>query len=266
MASIDRMRAFRRAAAAAPVLFLSGCDFGQVTNLSVTAPQCSANQSFCDVVRHDETATFTVRGKGLCKVARLNFGDGEFVDANDLDFDTGPWVVYHNYEGWPGRKTAAAEGVTNCTGKATQAMQVSKNAAHGEVWNVGIADPFSDPINCFNVPLGAGATMPPLRPNTTVTASAQTTPLIQFGCIGGCAFNPDGRMGTVAAAPEPFPGMRELSLVWRVGTQVVQGGTASVTFVTQQPGPLEICVNDRKMSDNRGGWEVNILVDESRAP
>ena len=266
MASVDHMRAFRWAAAASSALFVAGCDFGQVTSLSVSAPQCGPTNSTCFITRLDEMATFTVRGKGLCKVARLNFGDGKFLEENDHDFDKGPWIATRIYDGWPGLKTAMAEGVTNCTGKATMAMHVFKNASHGEIWNVGITGPFSDPINCFNAPLGSGGMMPPLRPNTTVTVSAQTTPLMQFGCVGGCAFDPNGRANTVAAAPEPFPGMRELSLVWRVGTQVVQGGTAAVTFVTQQPGPLEICVNDRRMSDNGGGWEVNILVDESQAP
>jgi hypothetical protein len=60
-----------------------------------------------------------------------------------------------------------------------------------------------------------------------------------------------------AGPPARSPGLREFSLVLRIGTQGVQGGT-DVRFTTTERGPLEICVNDGVLSDTRGGWEIHI--------
>ncbi len=44
-------------------------------------------------------------------------------------------------------------------------------------------------------------------------------------------YDADGKNPSTAVAPLPFPGLRELSMVLKVGTQTVQGGT-DVTFTT----------------------------------
>ena len=62
-----------------------------------------------------------------------------------------------------------------------------------------------------------------------------------------------------------FPGMRPFSLVLRVGTQVVQGGT-SMSFVANQTAPLEICVNEHDSTAGSGGYEVHIRTDENGPP
>lgn len=63
----------------------------------------------------------------------------------------------------------------------------------------------------------------------------------------------------------PFPGLRQYSLVLRVGSQVGQGGTG-VPFTVAQDGQLELCMNDDVPVDNTGGWGIALTVDERGAP
>jgi hypothetical protein len=104
---------------------------------------------------------------------------------------------------------------------------------------------------------------PPLRKNTLVriTKIPNSNTQINFGCaFNGCIHDANGR-NSPAAAPFPFVGLREFSLVIKVGTQVVQGGT-NVSFKTNQAGPLEICVNDPDLFNNTGAWGINVRVDD----
>jgi len=85
---------------------------------------------------------------------------------------------------------------------------------------------------------------------------------VNFGCpLNSCIYDADGRPGSIADSRFPFPGLKEFSLVLRVGTQVVQGGT-NMSFISTDAGKLEICLNDSTPEDNAGGYEIDIRVDE----
>ena len=159
-----------------------------------------------------------------------------------------------------GGKIVTAKGITNCVGKVQTRVKVLP-----EVLRVGVLAP--RPTACDLIP-----NMPPLRKHTLVHAknppgfSLLSNPLstINFGCTFGCVYN---LFGENAPAPPafPFPGLRKYSMVLRVGTQVEQGPTVfdgETAFTTNQAGPLEICENDEKLSDNSGGWAVDISVDD----
>ena len=102
-------------------------------------------------------------------------------------------------------------------------------------------------------------------PRMLVQVSVQTVSGISginFGC-SGCVYNADGSPGTAAASSFPFPGLREYSVVFRIGSQVVQGGT-DTRFTTTASGPLEFCLNDgdNDLTNNVGGFDVTISVDQ----
>lgn len=248
---------------------LGGCNFGRV----IYVHPYGGNNEVCDGVsgicgvKINEPATIVVSGSDVCSAVRLHFGDGQVEDGSNIDFgQTGAakdWLVSHTYQGWPGPKTITAEGVTNCAGSATWLVHVLKPTTDPVVFRedfkVGFAQPAS--TACFPVP-----NAPPLRRNTKVSVIAPTSPKIDFGCwFSGCIRDADGEPNSQAPNGFAFPGLRKYSLVLREGTQIVQGGT-NMSFITNQAGPLELCINDDNLSDNSGGWEIDISVDESLAP
>jgi hypothetical protein len=200
-------------------------------------------------------ASFQVSGQGVCDKLSIDFGDGTPpAIVPNYDFANIP-PVSHLYAGWRGRKTVKAGSVENCVGEAQMIFTIGPT-----ILNVGYAQP--RPTACDPIP-----GKPALRKNTKVHITTNPAPnvRIDFGCaFGGCVFDADGRNPSTAGPALPFPGLRELSMVLKVGTQVVQGGT-DVTFTTSQAGPLEVCVNDDNLSDNTGAWGLRIEVDESNA-
>ena len=77
-------------------------------------------------------------------------------------------------------------------------------------------------------------------------------------------FDASGDRTTLAPPGYPFPGLRKFGLVYRIGTQVVQGEAGDVTFVANQNGFLEVCTNDNPMylMDNTGIMLLTITVNE----
>lgn len=196
---------------------------------------------------------------------RVKFGDGSpAIERVNMDFGatgSAQWEVSHTYMGWLGLKTASAEGVVNCGGKVTSKFRVMRAQGDPVTLRQELAIGFgATAATCTAVP-GVSA----LRAGTRVGIRANPDPgvKINFGCVFGCVYDADGIPGSVAT--EPFAGFRQLSLVLRVGTQIVQGGTG-MSFVTNQTGPLELCVNDEKLSDNSGAWGLFISVDEPQEP
>jgi hypothetical protein len=204
----------------------------------------------------DTPSHFKVLGDGVCGKVRIDFGDGSApADVANYDFANTP-AVTHTYTGWGGKKTVKAGSLENCVGTAQKIFSVAP-----VVFSVGYKQP--RPSACDPVP-----NQPPLRKNTKVHITTNPDPnvRIDFGCpFGNCVYDADGMNSTVPLPPGyPFPALRPLSLVLRVGSQAVQGGT-DVTFTTTQAGLLEICVNDYNLSDNTGAWGVFIEVDDSAA-
>ena len=206
---------------------------------------------------------FTVSGSGTCEELRIDWGDGSTTDTivgYPVDLTASP-TFSHTFIGWRGGKTVTAIGIRGCEGRVNTRFTIEPS-----IQTIGFAQPGTNV--CDPVPFAPSTPLPP-RTNVHIT----TTPVtgyyafgIDFGCpFQGCRYDADGRPGSVAAAPFPFPGLREYSLVLRVGTQVVQGGT-NVSFTTTQKGVLEICINDDSPSNNKGGYQINISVDQLGPP
>jgi len=202
---------------------------------------------------------FRISGSGTCEELRIDWGDGSetntsAVVGSPVDLTARP-TFSHTFTGWRGGKTVTAIGTRGCEGRVNTKFTIEPS-----VYRIGFGQP--GPNVCDPVPF----TSTPLVPQTLVhitTIPATGFPFgIDFGCpFQGCRYDADGKPGSVAAAPFPFPGLREYSLVLRVGTQVVQGGT-DVRFTTTKAGSLEICINDNKLSDNSGGYQIDIGVDQ----
>lgn len=142
-----------------------------------------------------------------------------------------------------------AQGVTNCNGSVQAAVRVVPPFA------VALTQPTS--TACTPVP-----GVPALRAGETIHLTTNSAPAIRidFGCaFNGCVHDADGEANSVAPSDYPFPGLRKYSLVIRIGTQVQQGGTEAFVNVNQA-GPMEVCVNDNKLSDNSGAWGLFIDV------
>ena len=95
-------------------------------------------------------------------------------------------------------------------------------------------------------------------------------PMMNFGCaFNGCTNNTAGNSG--ATHPGfPFPALLRHSLVLRIvsasGAVQVEQGQPVTRFVARFDGPLEFCVNDTVLSDNSGGWALDVSVDETTVP
>jgi hypothetical protein len=180
---------------------------------------------------------------------RIEFG-GSNVESRSL---------WHTYTGWGGGKTVTVTAVSGCEGKANlrfDAPPVSRR--------LGFSQPGTGTGTCSTV---SSNPLPTMIPHMLV--HIQTFPLeppnergINFGC-SGCVYDADGRLGSVADPTFPFPGLREYSLVLRVGSQVVQGGT-DVQFTTTTSGSLAFCLNDHDndVTNNFGGYIIQISVDQ----
>lgn len=253
----------------AALLLATGCKIGKVSRAVLLPPNAGASES-CGLLnqsnpgcRMGQPLELRVFGRGPCTLMEVEFGDGQKMEVRNADLAKSeddlqsPVVVTHVYQGLPGPKQIRAKGVTNCAGSATRDFDLLM-ADGRPAYQLGLRQPV--PATCTPVP-GIGV----LRAGTIVRVTTTDIQTTDYGCpFGGCVYGPDGKPGSSAAAPFPFPGLREFSQVWRVGTQVVQGGS-DVRFTLNQAGPLEVCINDNILSDNRGAWRVELSADERGA-
>ncbi len=213
---------------------------------------------------------FQVKGSGSCGRFVVDWGDGSTtnvvtaqttscsVAANPARFQCS---VEHSYTGWEGGKTVTVTGQGSCEGRVK-----TRFATNPAVYALALARP--GPNTCDRVP-----GRPPVQNRsvvriTTVPINAPC-PGIYYSNVTPHCYDADG-IAAPATTPGfptsfPFPGMRPFSLVLRVGTQVVQGGT-NMSFVTNQSAPLEVCVNEHDSRAGRGGLEIHIRTDEMGPP
>lgn len=259
---------------------MAACNSGLIQRVEVdpaTHLVCDSTFNTPCGVLDTQPVTIKVWGQGKCDLVGVEMGNGTTLHSPPgVDFGgqgaSVPLEFTYTYGAtWPGIKTIHAYSQSNCMGEARTTVQVMRKIGH-EVHsdlNFTLAQPYSfangiTPGPCilaFNQ-----HNVDALRPNTKVTVTAKPDPnnKISFGCLGGCSYGVDGDATSSAAAPFPFPGMAKYSLVLRVGTQVVQGGS-QVSFTTTNKAALEMCVNDDNLQDNTGAWNFTISVDESQA-
>ncbi|HZQ08206.1 MAG TPA: hypothetical protein VFD70_16600 [Anaerolineae bacterium] len=200
----------------------------------------------------NDVIEFRVHGTGNCQF-RINFGDNSFFDPGQFysigGYQNG-FPVAHMYTGWPGTRTVSVEGIADgpgdCSGKAEVKVLITPPLA------IAFVAPNK---TCQLVP-----NQQQLLPGWSVHITTNPSVKINFGCaLGGCSYDANGEPNSTAPSNYPFPGLRKYSLVLKVGTQVVQGGS-NVTFTANQVGALELCVNDDNLSGNSGAWGIFIDV------
>lgn len=245
------------------ILSIAACDPpGKLTAVVITNGETCTN-GVCGTPILDPVR-IEVRGEGVCPEFKVDFGYGAFplVERN-VDFKNGPKVYEQIYfsSGWPGPKRIVAEGVSNCVGRVTTEHRVfTVPGSTRENLTIAIANPTQ---LCYGVPSAAPRTA--LRKNTIVTVTSPASPKINYGCaFNGCIYDANGKPGSSATGNFPFLGLREYSLVLKVGNQAVQGGS-STTFTTTDSGDLLLCFNDNNTYDNGGGLQVDITIDERNA-
>jgi len=218
--------------------------------------------------------TVHVNGSGTCSGILIDWGDGA-TDVTGTCADnsnasgTGEKLfqcdVTHTYSGWGGGKTVTAmvkNGTTTCEGRAMLRFTVTPLTTH-----IGFVRP--GPNVCDPVP------SKPALANRTLVKITTVPVTTRCGGIWYQNENPhcyDAEGGVVADSASdpppsrfPFQGMRKFSLVLRIGTQLVQGGT-NVQFTTNQSAPLELCVNEPTPTAGHGGYQVNISTDQLGPP
>jgi hypothetical protein len=205
------------------------------------------------LVRDRPGARFVVKGRGECGAIRVRFGDGESVEIRPVDFNT-EVSVPHTYTGWSGPKKLTAESVENCIGQVSSTVNVE--TAPLRIAMFGRAASACTPVPSF----------PPVRAGSRVTVDAISNPEMMISFNGVIKRGIDGSPEVALGPPFnfPFPGLKAHSLVLRIGTQVEQGGKGR-SFVANQTGPLEFCINDDVLGDNNGGWGIALTVDETGA-
>jgi hypothetical protein len=252
------------AAALVPaVLLLQSCQSGGQANviqsieidnnflLSVGAPSL------------DTAIPFIVRGAGGCP-AVVNWGDGSSPDAPFLNLSGGADTVRHTFTGWSGGKTVSvvSRDQQRCIGGDTVRFNIPPTTlAFGLSGQGGAA--------CKQISFPS---RPVVRPGWLIQITNVLIPGspggINFGCsiVPPCVLDAHGKDPAPAGAGFPFQALRPFSLVLRIAEtgfapQVVQGDTY-VRFETERTGPLEFCLNDDDMTDNRGGYELHVQVDQ----
>jgi len=168
-------------------------------------------------------------------------------------------TLEHTYTGWQGGKTVTVTAKQGCEGRVNTRFVTTP-----AVFDLAFARP--GPNACDTIP-----GKPPVQNRTNVTITTAPT----AGRCGGIWYDDQNPhcydaegiavLATSSGTFFPFPGMRQFSLVLRVGTQVVQGGT-NMSFTTTQTGPLEFCVNEPNPRKGVGGYEIHIRADEMGPP
>ena len=217
----------------------------------------------------DTPLKFELSGTGTCTAVDVDWGDGS---TEVFNYPTGTIVLSgtsgsgvasrtmtHTFRGWRGGKTVTVKGRSGCEGQANTRFKIVP-----ETFSIGFAQPGTQVCNTVS-------TLPRIvsRSLVHVTTTPVTGPYsfgIDFGCaFQGCRYDADGKPGSSAAAPFPFTGFREFSLILRIVDQVEQGGT-NVQFTTTKLGPIEFCINDDSLSNNTGGYQINVGIDQLGPP
>jgi hypothetical protein len=247
-------------AACLPALFLMGCTAtGVIQGVNPVQPIPTVDTT-CKLNPNCPTAppvSVVVNGTGRCAELKIDWGDSLNNTYQHIDLRSNP-VFTHTFCCWGGGKTVTVEGTAGCTGKVFTRFVMEPSVFHLG-FNV-VPSPTAQV--CHQVPNFPGVGTHNLVKIKTIPRSDFPAG-VNFGCpLNSCIYDADGRPGSIADSRFPFQGLKEFSLVLRVGTLVVQGGT-NMSFATNgNAGSLEICLNDSTPNDNAGGYEIDITVDQ----
>jgi hypothetical protein len=238
-----------------PALLVLGCEVNVIRGLSPVQP----------IPAITAPLRVVVSGSGKCNEIEINWGDSYQNTYQSVDLGSNPEFA-HSY-GSGGGKTVTVEGKRGCEGKVTTRFVMEPSV-------------FALAFNQIQRPTDKSAPTCVLAANhpgvrrrelirITTSPAAGAPGGINFGCpFNGCIHDADGRPGSAADSRFPFPGFREYSLVLRVTpntggvpNQDVQGGS-NMSFTSNVDGRLEICLNDHDMTNNSGGYQINIRVDQ----
>ena len=249
---------------------------GNISSIELVSPTIVCDSDFgvpCGISEFQKL-NFSLHGVGKCGAIIINFGDGESREIKDVDFDafSGGYPLDYLYgpDDWGGQKTVVATGVTDCSGEVSKPLTVlleipKGSGQHSSIFKFAVGTQVPWAQACRTIP---GMKKLPAKTLVKITGPVNDHDRrIDFGCwFAGCIYDADGSKGSKARDSFPFPGYRDYSLILRVGSQIVQGGT-DIRFTTtnQTPSDLEFCLNDENLSDNSGQWFVKIEVDESQA-
>ena len=196
-------------------------------------------------------------GSGNCEAVSVNFGDGT-PPARLAYFDVNSNIrAQHTYNGWPGQKLVRVKGDGNCGGDVKKEITVGYAPAGRTNYILG----FVPNSQICNLPTPS---MPRLRKGSLVriTTNGMT---INYGA--NQVFNASGDPSSPVPPGYLFSDQRKYSVVYRVGTQLIQGEAGRVIFRVAQTDRLEVCVNDNPsyLTDNTGGMRFDITVNETSA-
>lgn len=211
------------------------------------------------IVLNRPGSSFTISGRGTCGKIRVLFGDGTSQEVSPADLATGVHVG-HIYTGWGGPKKVTAETVQDCIGRTSGEVTVEPTVKAVGIGASGVT------TACNTLP-----GMPPVRQGSRVTVGDASEGRAKINMGGFVERGIDGSPEVALGPPFrfPFPGLKAHSLVLRINgssgsSQVEQGGEGK-SFVARHTGPLELCINDDNLIDNRGAWGVKVEVDERGA-
>ena len=216
---------------------------------------------------------FEIKGSGTCDRFDIDWGDGSTSDIttaqttscliNPDPAQSSPHFrcsVEHTYDDWSGGKTVTVMAKRGCEGRVNTRFVTSP-----AVYPLAFGRP--GPNFCDTIP-----GKPHVQARTVV--SIVTAPIrtrcggIWYSNLTPHCYDAEG-IPDLATSTDPmtFPffGLRKYSLVLKVGTQVVQGGT-NMSFTTNQKGPLEFCVNEPHPRDGSGGYTIYVRADELGPP
>jgi hypothetical protein len=244
---------------------ISDLEFGDLTPRPAdycqphNGPDCATDlQEFPSYAELGKTIRVLPLGTGTCGAISIDFGDGTPPVVQNLQLGTaanpGPGVL-HTYTGWPGRKLVHVKGISGCLGDQSKQIMVARAPVGRGEFELGFVPTL---MVCNVVP-----NLPPLRKGVGVRIFADA--LIKYGPF--IEFGASGEPNTSAPAAFPFPGFRKFSVIYRVGSQVVQGEADYVPFKVLATAPLEICLNDiaTDLGDNSGAGRFVITVNEVSA-
>ena len=203
-------------------------------------------------------------GQGNCASAVVDFGDGDGLQtfSNQALDNSHALRIPHTYRLWPGKKTVRIRGQGTCSGEVSRDISVGFAPNGREDYRLGYA---ASAMQCTAVKDTGLQTLMRLRAGTGVRITTDGG-RINYGQANQ-TFDASGDPTAPVPAGYTFPAHRKFSLVYRIGSQLVQGEAGPVTFIAASTAPLEVCVNDNPafLADDRGGMLLTITVNERSA-